>query len=192
MGYYVTITRAEFDIPETDEVLQVLKDASWKFHDWKRGGSYGPNGSEQKWFSWMPYNYDEIAMSVADVFRMLGFDFVSENGKVCIDGYSNKTGQEDLFLAIVAPYVEEGSFIEWVGEDGTTWRMEVIDGRLTVAEGQKAWATPKQWVLISYEIPNTASVSNSEELLGHWIHCDPYSIVSPSEQFANETGRVTS
>lgn len=187
MGYFVSITRAEFAVPENEEVLKVLKDANWKYHDWKRGGSFGGE-HEEKWFSWMPANYDVQVDLVYDVFLKLGFDVSVDGNMVHLNSYDNKSGQEDLFLAIVAPYVEEGSFIEWVGEDGTTWRHEVIDGKLTVAEGVKQFATPKPYKLLAYEIPKTGR--NSEDLLGYWIECDPYSTMPPSEQFARETGSL--
>lgn len=180
MGYYITLTNADFAIPETDEVLQVLKDANWKFHDWKNGGMFSGEGTQARWFSWMPENYDELVTSVADVFTMLGFQVDSYEGKVHLTFYDHKTGQQDLFIAIVSPFVEEGSSLEWRGEDGAMWRHEVANGKLMVAEGFVKYDSYKPYVLLDYEY-------DSATQKGNWIECHPYSEIPPSEQYAQQT-----
>jgi len=70
MGYYVTLTNSSFSVPETDEVLQVLKDLN-----------------------------------------------------------------EDVFTAAVAQFVEDGSFLDWRGEDGQLWREVVTAGKIVTLEG---------------------------------------------------------
>ena len=145
MGYYTTLTDADFTIPETPEVLAAIKEMDTKFDALKRGGSYGPEGMTEKWFSWMPQlsGFD----SVRAVFEALGFDCYdgSEPDSFYLAGYDNKTGQEDLFLAVVAPFVKDGSFTEWRGEDGALYRYEVRNGRLTTREARVMWADPQPY-----------------------------------------------
>jgi hypothetical protein len=186
MGYYINLRRSEFSIPETEEVLQVLKDANWKFHDWKNGGGFGGEGEQRKWFSWMPSDYDKTVTSVAEVFTLLGFEVDSHDGVVDLKYYDSKAGQEDLFIALVAPFVEEGSFMEWDGEDGAGWRHEVVDGKLTIAEREHQYGNQVPYTLVAFELgerDESGGYSNSK-----WLHCDPYSIESPAEQYAAAGG----
>jgi hypothetical protein len=133
MGYYVNLTDSNFGIPETKEVLGTLIEADLLFHNLKTGGS----SSGEKWFSWVSQNYATEIKSVDDFFcGQLGFTTKIEDGKVWLTGYDSKTGQEDLFIALVAPYVEEGSFLAWEGEDGGFWEDVKIGDKLQTRQGK--------------------------------------------------------
>lgn len=146
MGYYIELVNRDFRIPENEEVLQALKEANTKYDDIKSGGMYGPEGKVQKWFSWMDADYDQTVTSVGDVFKMLGFeigyDRIDNIDYVSLDAYNSKAGQEDLFLHVVAPYVKNGSFIEWLGEDSARWRYLVLDGKLYQQHAIINWSDP--------------------------------------------------
>ena len=144
MGYNVSMRTAHFHVPETEAVLQVLKDLNKQDH-LKRGGSYAGGEKTESWFSWMPTNYDETCTSVQEVFELLGFDtkIVDEPwGKaVSLEAYDSKAGQEDLFCATVAPFMDKGSYIEWIGEDYAEEAWVVKDGQMKVLvrEERKWW-----------------------------------------------------
>ena len=128
MGYYVDLVEADFTIPEREDVLEALREMPKKYKALQRGGD-GTN----KWFSWMSDEEIENAVSVKAVFESLGFDcFDYGNNTFGLSSYNNKMGQEDLFLATVAPFVESGSYTQWRGEDGELWRYTVRYGKLTV------------------------------------------------------------
>jgi hypothetical protein len=150
MGYYVQIRNADFIIPDTEGVLNALRELN-KRDDLKRGGVYTGGEMTERWFSWMPAGW-ENSESVADIFGPNGLGFevahysdTDENNKVTntwvrLDLYDNKSGQEELFLATVAPFVRPGSFIEWVGEDNTMWRDYVgIDHLLYRQDAETVW-----------------------------------------------------
>jgi len=140
MGYYVTLTDDNFVIPAEHEAaaLQALKDLN-KRDDLKTGGSWSGGRQTAKWFAWMAPDYDKTVESVADVFEMLGFDTdVTDDGTHLL-GYDNKTGAEEHFLAVVAPFVEDGSFLEWRGEDGAMWRHVVENGKLHTKSATITW-----------------------------------------------------
>lgn len=122
MGYYVQITDAEFVIPETPEVLQKLKDLNHDPTVEKYGGRSANGQWVERWFSWMPADYDQRVHSVKDVFDLLGFDTESDGESVRLLYYDGKTGQEELFLQAVAPFVKPNSYINWKGEDGYFWK----------------------------------------------------------------------
>ncbi len=125
MGYYWILIESDVSIPETDEVLQKLKDINTTHHLLKRG--HDSNGN--KWFSWMPEDYDKIVKSVEEVFILLGFECsLSEEEydnkkikKIHLESFDNKLGQEILFLAIISEFIENGCYMKFKGEDGSIY-----------------------------------------------------------------------
>lgn len=151
MGYFVTLINADFLIPDTPEVLSAIHEMDTKFDAIKRGGSYGPEGKTEKWFSWMPKNLSDFT-TVRDVFRALGFDVSdADEGGFYLQGYDNKTGQEDLFLAVVAPFVGDGSYTDWRGEDGEMYRFVVVNGRLHTQSAIVTWSTPERIDIVHHD-----------------------------------------
>ena len=139
MGYYVNLIGAEFVIPENAEVLQALKDLNHKPGVEKHGGSYAGGQQTRSWFSWMPENYDETVTSAQEVFELLGFECTPREDAFELMGYDSKIGQEHLFIQEVAPYVAEGSYLEWLGEDGARWKYVVEGGIALVYEPSNSW-----------------------------------------------------
>lgn len=148
MGYYVSILSCDFPVPENLEVLSAIYEMDTKFDSVKNGWSLH-NGVQEKWFSWMPEDLTKLK-TVKEVLEALGFKCESvtapnDETMVHIVGYDSKTGQEDLFLAVIAPYVEHGSYIEWTGEEGERWKNIVHEGRLTVQEASLVWGEQKKY-----------------------------------------------
>ena len=46
------------------------------------------------------------------------------------DFYGEKLGDDEIFLSALAPYVEDGSYLEFEGEDGYSWRWSFKNGKL--------------------------------------------------------------
>lgn len=147
MGYYVQTTAVNWLLPIVNEsaALDALKKLNSSENDHlKRGGRYAEGGKTESWFSWMPTDYDKTVTSVAEVLDMLGFETKILPEGTRIVGYDSKTGQEELFLATIAHFVEPGSSIDWRGEDDAVWRyafdgtrMQVLEGRLTYSFGEE-------------------------------------------------------
>jgi hypothetical protein len=73
------------------------------------------------------------------VFAELGFEVLDdENGDLLILCYDNKTGQEDVFFAAAAPFIEDGDY-EWTGEDGEFWKWQFTDGKMFLLSGQRIY-----------------------------------------------------
>lgn len=141
MGYYVDLSDANWEIKETPEALATIREMPVKYHAIKRGGS--SNG--EKWFSWMNDAEIENAESVEIVFNRLGFDTEKVDGGFKLAAYNSKTGQEDLFLAVMAPFTAEGSWIEWRGEDGALWKNEIINGHMYRLDSEIAWTNAAKY-----------------------------------------------
>jgi hypothetical protein len=176
MGYYVTLIESDWRIPERADVLDAVRRIDTDWHELKRGGSYGPNGTEESWFSWMNGDWTDCE-TVAEVFHMLGFETHTQDGAVNVYGYDNKTGQEDLFLAAVAPFMPDGSYTEWRGEDGSSWRYVVRDGKLMCQEPVVVWPEAKPYRYVHY-----ARTPIDQPLVA--VSVDVYSPVSVALQVA--------
>jgi hypothetical protein len=146
MGYYVNgngelrIKKENLDAAYGEIMkLQNAPDES------KHGGAYSNGGYTARWFSWMPEDLSTIP-SAKEVFERLGFEVDSDgNGDLLIRCYDNKTGQEDVFFAAAAKFIEDGEY-EWEGEDGDFWKWTFQGGKMFVARGEKSYnythATP--------------------------------------------------
>lgn len=171
MGYYVNLTDADFIIKENEETLSAIRQMPTKYYALMRGGS----STGEKWFSWMNTEEIESAESVQSVFEALGFDCSADaygiKGQFSLDGYNSKTGQEDLFLAVVAPFVEDGSYTEWRGEDGELWRFTVNDKKLTVQSARVEWNWAEPFKVQSFY--STGSFED-KTYRSHMLSIDPY------------------
>ena len=146
MGYYVSgngeLRIKKENLDKAHEALMALQDAPDKA---KSGGSYSAN-ERRFWYSWMPEDLRTLTDTKA-VFAELGFEVRDdENGDLLISCYDNKTGQEDVFFAAAAPFIESGDY-EWTGEDGDFWAWEFEDGKMFVRYGKRTYGDAEEIVL---------------------------------------------
>jgi hypothetical protein len=142
MGYNVMtiggdVTIAADKLEPAFEALKALN----KRDDLKTGGSYGalPDGTygqTERWFAWMPVDYDKTAKDAREIFEMLGFNVEEDDKGLHISDYDDKSGAEDTFLEAVAPFVTAGSYLEWEGEDGEHWRQDFDGTTVTTRHGR--------------------------------------------------------
>lgn len=166
MGYYVSMHSSDWEITESPELLAVLKEMPTRYHAIKRGGS--SNG--ESWFSWVNDEEFVNATSCQDIINAFGFETSESNGVVSIDGYNNKNGQEDLLLAVLAPFVKEGSQMEWSGEEGERWLWVVRGGKMWTCQETRTWDDP-----IPYKYGHYDAYTNDEgKIVGTYLDIDPY------------------
>ena len=170
MGYYIDLVDAEWEITESPESLATIREMPVKYHHIKRGGS----SSGEKWFSWMNDTEIETAETVEKVFNQLGFETDTVDGGFKLTAYNSKTGQEDLFLAVMAPFTKDGSYIEWRGEDGTLWKYEVNNGRMFRSESEIHWTNSEPYTYWHYDL-------EPETMQGRHLSIDP---LAPADELA--------
>jgi hypothetical protein len=148
MGYYVNGNgelriKAE-NLNKAYEALMALQDAPDKA---KRGGSSGGSEAPRFWYSWMPEDLRTLPDTQA-VFAELGFETRIEEptGDLIINCYDSKTGQEEVFFAAAAPFIESGDY-EWTGEDGDFWAWEFEDGKMFVRYGKRTYGDAEEITL---------------------------------------------
>lgn len=147
MGYYVETMDVDFTIPHEylDDAFKAMCDLNWR-NDLKSGGRWPAVENaddsaprEDKWFSWMAWDYHVTCKSAEDIFRDLGFETHMDDGDFHLSFYNSKIGDEEHFLRAVAPFVRHGSFIEWRGEDGSMWRYAFAFGKMLVQNATIVW-----------------------------------------------------
>jgi hypothetical protein len=132
MGYYVRGDSYKFMLKagQEDAIRAAIRELNT--HDELKNGGQSKGGvTVQKWFSWMnDFDYDSDFTTV-ELLERLGFDVtVNEDGDITNLFYDGKTGQEDLFLATLAPFIEDGSSIDWQGEEDERWRWVFEGGEM--------------------------------------------------------------
>jgi hypothetical protein len=139
MGYYVEgngylVVKKE-NLAAAHEALMKLQDAP---DSAKRGGAHSGGKQTASWYSWMPEDLRTLP-DTQSVFETLGFEIeVLDNGDIVIGHYDNKIGQEEVFFAAAAPFIEDGEY-EWIGEDGAFWTWEFNGGTMYRKEGHRSY-----------------------------------------------------
>lgn len=158
MGYYVSgngeLRIKQENLGKAYEALMALQDAPEKA---KRGGSSGGDKAPRFWYSWMPEDLRTLTDTKA-VFAELGFEVNdNEDGDLLISCYDNKTGQEDVFFAAAAPFIEDDEY-EWTGEDGTFWLWKFEDGRMFIRYGKREYGEREEITLSDLHAEQVALV----------------------------------
>ena len=115
MGYYMNQRESNFFIPKekTEDVFKAIKEGPEKDHPWV-------NSSEVKEAT----NLTEAL----EVWRWSPqFDKQGNVEALWFNG--EKSGNDMVLFAMIAPFVKEKSFIEMSGEDGGIWRF-CFDGEI--------------------------------------------------------------
>ena len=166
MGYYVSLHSSDFAVKESPELLSALKEMPVKYHAIKRGGS----SSGESWFSWVNDSEFEQATSAQQIIEAFGFETTEAQGEVTLDGYQSKTGQEDLLLAVLAPFANEGAEMEWSGEEGERWLYIVRGGKLWVSGETRRWDDPVPYKYAHYDFYK----NDKDEYVTKSYSIDPY------------------
>lgn len=161
MGYEIHLDESNVAIAaeHLDHAYAAMVELN-KLDHLKRGGSYTGGEQTGRWFSWMDPNYPETCSTAKEILQMVGFDCVErENGDLYLEYYSSKTGQEELFLYTIAPFVKidqsyadvspaDGKpmvpFLSWSGEDGEFWMHEFLNGKLYSKHGRRAYGLSQE------------------------------------------------
>ena len=165
MGYYVSgngeLRIKKENLDKAHDALMALQDAPPKA---KRGGSSGGDKAPRFWYSWMPEDLRTLTDTKA-VFAELGFEVSdNEDGDLLISCYDNKSGQEDVFFAAAAPFIEDGDY-EWTGEDSDFWAWEFEGGKMFVRYGKRTYGDAEEITLSDL---HRQQVESAERIEAHF------------------------
>jgi hypothetical protein len=136
MGYCMEQMGASFAIlPEN--VMKALKavKAMHKRVDQNGGGGSWKNGkTTARWYSWVSEDF-HLKNTLSEILHEWRWEIEhgEEGGVIGIQFEGEKLGDDEQLFDAIAPFVEEGSYIEMMGEDGTRWRWE-FDGKMVVEQ----------------------------------------------------------
>jgi len=90
----------------------------------------GGSSSGERWFAWTTTNEYVEAETLTDALEAWRWepDFDEEGNINNIYFNGEKLGDDTVLFKAITPFVEEGSFIEMSGEDGSIWRWVFEDG----------------------------------------------------------------
>ena len=96
--------------------------------------------AENGQYSWVRDNYID-SNDVTDIFRCWRWDIdMDKHGNIVdirFDG--EKLGDDEVFFKAIAPFVQDGSFIEMRGEDNAMWRWKFSNGKLREIYPEIIW-----------------------------------------------------
>ena len=128
MGYCVEMKECKFFIKKEniEKAFNTLRDYAKTKIENKEG------------LSWIDLHSVAYSETLTEALESCDFDILyNDNGDVYdVDYISEKLGDHDVILNVIAPYIEDGSYLQMYGEDGDIWRWCIKDNECY-------WKTPK-------------------------------------------------
>lgn len=119
MGYCINQVDSKFRIPAARkaEALAIMK----TMDPAQKGAGYWDGRRQWSWVDQANVNKANSLEEAMTEWRYV--PTVDAEGNITdVTFEGQKLGQEDVLFALLAPFVEEGSFIEMEGEDRSVWR----------------------------------------------------------------------
>jgi hypothetical protein len=136
MGYCITLMDSNFRLKASKkkEALAALK----KMDPSVNGRGFW-DGTKQ--WSWVDQKHINQAKSLEEALSIWRYcpEVDQEDNIISVDFDGEKIGQEDEMFKVIAPFVEDGSYIEMQGEDGAMWRWVFKNGEMRTIEPRIEW-----------------------------------------------------
>lgn len=118
MGYYMNLMEIEKFKIKKDNIEKAVKALN----------ELGKNSSH---LMWVNENIMATETDIEKLMREVRWEgFINEEGDFELEYFNGeKYGSDDDIFNTIAPYVEEGSYIQMQGEDGAMWRWIFKDGK---------------------------------------------------------------
>jgi hypothetical protein len=153
MGYYIYTTESDFRIKKEDFGKAFDRACELNRHDeLKGGGTFARDGVRERWFSWVTPNYHETCSTFAEVLTEFRLEPMYQDGDIVELNFESKIGDEDVLLAYIAPFVQDGSYIEWQGEDGDRWRYVFRGGVMYVSHAKVTFPEEDEFSKVDYRV----------------------------------------
>lgn len=132
MGYLIRSTICQFHIPVANHVsaLSALRELMDQ-DGGKSGRSFVGAQVFQTHFAFCNLAVPSQWKTLAQAMEELRWETVEdETGIINIRFRGEKQGDDHTILCALAPFIQDGSFITMLGEDGYEWRWDFVNGDL--------------------------------------------------------------
>ena len=132
MGYCIKMTDNNFIIKKSN-FEKALKDLKGVFIPENMTCYDYFNGKKHPHFSWVNTRtvLDSTTLEEA-MTEIRNEPIYNVNGDICnVEFTGEKYGDENVFFSAIAPYVEDGSYLAFKGEDGSEWTWNFNNGKVT-------------------------------------------------------------
>lgn len=125
MGYCVSMSDCDFKIKQ-ENIINAITAI----------GKYLDEGNNLRWIS--KGGFWDFFDNPAELFESMDYTLELDANKdyIITDFYGEKLGDEHIWMDLIAPYVEKGSWIKMYGEDGHNWTW-IFDGEHMVEKSQE-------------------------------------------------------
>lgn len=146
MGYHMDLAEVSFRIPASEKqaALKHLKATLLKpsaMTARASGGSYGGGRKPEVWYAWTDTAKLRAARTLEEFLEEFRWPAkVDEDGNITgLSFEGEKLGDDEVLWANLAGYVDDGSYIEMLGEDGERWRWRFENGSVRRQEAKVVW-----------------------------------------------------
>ena len=139
MGIYLAMEDSSFTMKSEnkDKALKAIKNLMKKANVLGNGGSYDGKKWSEKWFSWVNTKGVLECKTFEDAMLEWGYEIrTNDAGDVINIQFSGeKLGQEEHMFKAIAPYVNDGSYID-VEIENEHWRWAFKNGKYVELQGK--------------------------------------------------------
>jgi hypothetical protein len=149
MGYCMSQMDCHFAIKAENrpKALEAIKELN---KNEQRIGSGGSNatGDWVRHFAWVRTDTIEKAQTLFDAMEEWGYEIAPREDTEDVDWIyfiGEKIGDEQYMFEAIAPFVEDGSWIQMSGEDGSIWRWVFRSGKCCDINGEVVFNEEGCW-----------------------------------------------
>ena len=142
MGYYMDQMESDFKIKKENfsAALVAIKALAEQLEEKASGGSFGPNRIE-RWFSWVVTSEFVDAKTLVDAIKAWRWQAqLNSDGDISALYFEGeKLGDDEVLFDALAPFVEDGSYIQMSGEEDAMWRWVFKNGVMLESYPTISW-----------------------------------------------------
>lgn len=137
MGYYIKMTKADYVIP-TENAIAAFE---------------AVRALSARELTFVESDVLENTRNIVQALNECRYEVAMEDDGVHIDAFlGEKFGDDVVLFGVLAPFAKDGSYVQFLGEDGDQWKYASENGKLVMYEATFTW-TPVALDPVIREIP---------------------------------------
>lgn len=138
MGYCITVKMVDIVIHKENKEAALAAIKALHGKETVPDFVYGGKTEERKHFRWVDTEKYLAAQTLEECLRAWRWrPKLTERGDINdLEFTGEKLGDDDLLFTAIAPFVEPGSFIHFVGEEGHNWKYKFDGNKMKEVQGK--------------------------------------------------------